>query len=186
MSDDKKPTIPPAPTKIYSTTDTPQNAGDLAIDSEGHLYEAVRPDLTETPTIPDPMPAQDSEEYLAWLEEAARVVRTSRRSAYGHPLLNFARIASFYNTYLEGRLNGSFLNPLDVVYMNILTKVAREKQAHKDDNVVDIIGYAATHNAIHNRMIELGYKDGSQAFTTMTRKEFDELLIRLESLEKNK
>ena len=101
--------------------------------------------------------------------------------------MNFARIASFYNTYLEGRMiDGSFLNPLDIVYMNILTKVAREKQAHKDDNVVDIIGYAATHNAIHNRMIELGYKNGSLAFTTMNRNEFDELLVKLESLEKNK
>ena len=163
MSDDKKAIVPPAPNKVYAVTEDP-------------------PEII----IPDPIPEQDSPEYLAWLEEAARVVRTSRRSAYGHPLLNFARIASFYNTYLDGRMKtGHFLTPLDIVYMNILTKVAREKQAHKDDNVVDIIGYAATHNAIHNKMLELGYTNGSEAFTTMTRKEFDDLLVRLENLEKD-
>lgn len=124
------------------------------------------------------------EEYLAWLEEAAKVVRTSRRSTYGHPLLNFARIASLYNTYFEGRFsNGQFITPIDIVYLNIMTKIAREKQIHKDDNVVDIIGYAATHNAIDNRMRELGYKEGSAAFATMTREEFNALLTKLEQLE---
>lgn len=121
-------------------------------------------------------------ENLAWLEEAAKVVKTSRRSTYGHPLLNFARIASLYNTYFEGRFaEGQFFTPVDIVYLNIMTKIAREKQIHKDDNVVDIIGYAATHNAIDNRMRELGYKDGAAAFDHMTREEFNALLTKLET-----
>lgn len=186
---------PPVPqpqsdeTKLYALVDAETgDIRDLATVTKSDSDK--KPELSFYGTTPVDIPVETTGdessgyENLSWLEEAAKVVRTSRRSTYGHPLLNFARIAALYNTYFEGRLvEGQFITPVDIVYLNIMTKIAREKQIHKDDNVVDIIGYAATHNAIDNRMRELGYKEGSAAFDSMTREEFNALLIKLEKLE---
>ncbi len=68
---------------------------------------------------------------------------------YGKPEDNFATIAELWNTYLEAVFNDSecdvnvYLCSRDVAAMMILLKVARVASSIKDDNWVDIAGYAA-------------------------------------------
>ena len=77
------------------------------------------------------------------LDDAARLTATDRQDAYGHPRDNFQNIADLWSTYLSDRLSVA-LTPRDVALMNVLTKCAREMQAPKRDNLVDIAGYART------------------------------------------
>lgn len=72
------------------------------------------------------------------LDEAKRIVNGDRNKDYGEPEDAFDDIASLWSAYLERDLNGK-----DVAAMMILLKVARVKHGDKDDNWVDIAGYAA-------------------------------------------
>ena len=73
------------------------------------------------------------------LKQADKLVNGDRQKAYDHPKKNFQRIADLWSAYLKGREGD--LRPEDVAQMLILLKVAREMFKHKDDNVVDGIGY---------------------------------------------
>lgn len=78
-------------------------------------------------------------------QEAINRVRNEREQMYGHPAVNFERIAKFWNHYLEGR---GEISPRDVAYMMILLKVARQMEIPTRDNLVDIIGYVQCVEAI--------------------------------------
>ena len=77
---------------------------------------------------------------MSILEDAASAVR-ARGSQYGHPSLNFDRIARLWTGYLEERLDGP-LSTVDVALMSALIKVARliEDPEHYD-SWVDGAGY---------------------------------------------
>jgi hypothetical protein len=78
------------------------------------------------------------------LNEAKRITATDRNSSYGEPEDNFQRIADFWNVWLQGRLkDGTEITAGDTAAMQIMVKVAREMNAPKEDNKVDIAGYAA-------------------------------------------
>lgn len=62
-----------------------------------------------------------------------------RQQDYGDAKESFDRIASLWNIWLAGK---STITPHDVAMMMVLFKVAREKYKTKDDNLVDIGGYA--------------------------------------------
>lgn len=73
------------------------------------------------------------------LEAAAKTVCVDRQDAYGRPEDSFAKIASFWGTYLETEVSAK-----DVAIMMCLLKIARIRTgAHKDDNYIDLAGYAA-------------------------------------------
>lgn len=73
------------------------------------------------------------------LEAAAKTVCVDRQDAYGKPEDNFALIASLWGTYL-----GKGITAKDVALMMCLLKIARSKTGlHKDDNYIDLAGYAA-------------------------------------------
>ena len=73
------------------------------------------------------------------LEKAKKVVMGDRETAYGSPEDNFATIAKLWGVYL-----GTAIEPEDVATMMILLKVARIRGGQaKDDNWIDIAGYAA-------------------------------------------
>lgn len=73
------------------------------------------------------------------LEAARRCVCGDREQDYGSPEENFTRIASFWSAYL-----GTDIYPTDVAAMLALLKIARIASGHaKDDNWVDLAGYAA-------------------------------------------
>lgn len=78
------------------------------------------------------------------LDEAKRITATDRNSSYGEPEDNFQRIADYWNIWLQDRLKeGEKITPGDTAAMQIFVKMAREMNAPKQDNKVDLAGYAA-------------------------------------------
>lgn len=82
------------------------------------------------------------------LETAAKCVCGDREQDYGSPENNFARIAALWEVYLRDKVipfgKGIVIDPEDVAAMLVLLKIARIASGHaKDDNWIDIAGYAA-------------------------------------------
>ena len=96
---------------------------------------------------------EDTDVKSAILQEAGAIVNGARRSAYGTPENNFARIARFWQAYLENKgltlrdENGvpHAITAADISPMMRLLKEARlcESPQHRD-SFVDLIGYALT------------------------------------------
>ncbi len=73
------------------------------------------------------------------LETAIKIVTTDRDKQYGDPEDNFSTIANMWSAYLRKNIDA-----IDVAAMMILLKVARVGSGQaKDDNWIDIAGYAA-------------------------------------------
>lgn len=72
------------------------------------------------------------------LNEAIKITTTDRNVQYGDPEDNFMTIADLWSVYLEKPLTA-----VDVANLMVLFKIARNKANPKDDNWVDICGYAA-------------------------------------------
>ena len=73
------------------------------------------------------------------LNLAEQAVCGDRQQSYGSPENNFKLIAQLWDTYLDTEIT-----PQDVAVMMILLKIARiSTGVNKDDNWVDIAGYAA-------------------------------------------
>lgn len=73
------------------------------------------------------------------LAKAEACVCGDREQDYGSPESNFGKIAEFWETYL-----GYPVNAKDVAAMLALLKIARIASGHaKDDNWIDLAGYAA-------------------------------------------
>ena len=82
------------------------------------------------------------------LEAAVKCVCGDREQDYGSPENNFQIIAELWRCYLLGAVNargaGSLITAKDVAAMLALLKIARIASGHaKDDNWVDLAGYAA-------------------------------------------
>lgn len=78
------------------------------------------------------------------LREAERLITGDRNQTYGEPMDNFRIIADYWNTFLSHKLkDGQKITPGDTAGMQILVKLAREKGGPKEDNKLDIAGYAA-------------------------------------------
>jgi hypothetical protein len=73
------------------------------------------------------------------LEKAEQAVCNDRESQYGTPENSFTEIASFWSAYLDKPLSAK-----DVAVMMCLFKIARIKTGRfKEDNWIDLVGYAA-------------------------------------------
>jgi hypothetical protein len=82
------------------------------------------------------------------LQEAIRCVCGEREQQYGSPENNFKTIANLWSTYLNHDIA-----PMDVAAMMILLKVARVASGNsKNDNWVDIAGYAACGGELQNHV----------------------------------
>lgn len=80
------------------------------------------------------------------LEQAIKAVFTDRDGQYGSPENNFKVIAEFWTDYLRNSrtLKCGSISAKDVAVMMTLFKIARITTGkHKDDNFVDLAGYAA-------------------------------------------
>lgn len=76
------------------------------------------------------------------LDRALECVNGDRQNDYGTPEHNFALIAELWSAYLASLPHE--VTPKDVAAMLVLLKVARIASGKKkDDNWVDIAGYAA-------------------------------------------
>lgn len=80
------------------------------------------------------------------LQEAERIIEGDREKTYGKFDKNLENIAALWRLYIDMIADdeGTFyLEAKDVAMMMILLKIARETNAHKRDNLVDIAGYAS-------------------------------------------
>lgn len=85
------------------------------------------------------------------LEQAHKCVCGDREQDYGSPENNFVCIANLWSSYLANRIQAAVENgknwiitPVDVAAMLGLLKIARIASGNaKDDNWVDLAGYAA-------------------------------------------
>ena len=78
------------------------------------------------------------------LEEAIKIVTKDRQNDYGTPEKNFGTIAEYWTAYLRSRGINGIVKDFDVAAMMSLLKIARVASSpHKDDNWVDLAGYAA-------------------------------------------
>jgi hypothetical protein len=119
----------------------------------------------------------------SWLEEAQDVTLNSRQQDYGHPLINFARVAGLWTPYLRSRgklADGEYITPIEVAWLMVLFKVAREVNIPKRDNGVDAIGYISCLDRMNEYMKQLGYEKGMAAFDDMCEAEAIRLYERLE------
>ena len=73
------------------------------------------------------------------LDEAKTIVYGDREQTYGHPNINFQRIADLWTVIFEHPVTKE-----QVAWCMIATKMARDMQVKKRDNLVDTAGYAAT------------------------------------------
>lgn len=78
-------------------------------------------------------------------DEAKRIVTGARRSAYGKPEDNFARIARFWDAYFVNTGRDARVTAADVSPLMRLMKEARlcETPDHRD-SFVDMVGYTLT------------------------------------------
>lgn len=84
------------------------------------------------------------------LLEAEGIVHGARQADYGHPRDNHARTAALWNAYITGKYNASSgLNAEDVCFLMVLQKISRQMNAPKRDNLVDIAGYTANIEMLH-------------------------------------
>ena len=85
------------------------------------------------------------------LEAAQKCVCGDREQDYASPENNFNTIANIWADYLSVKVEPTDIEPKDVAAMLALLKIARIASGHpKEDNCVDLAGYAACGGAIES------------------------------------
>ena len=85
------------------------------------------------------------------LQEAQALVYGARNADYGHPADDFAAVAKAFNAYIKKKYNiACLLESTDVPIFQMIVKIMREANKPKRDNLVDIAGYAATLEIVHD------------------------------------
>ena len=80
----------------------------------------------------------------AVLKEVNDLVNGPRQADYGHPRVNFQRIATIWTIHLERKLKpGESISRRDVAILMAGLKLAREAQGPKHDSIVDGAAYLA-------------------------------------------
>lgn len=83
------------------------------------------------------------------LKTADAIVNGDREKDYNSPEQSFSKIAALWNAYLGVF---SMISPKDVAAMMALLKIARIASGHaKEDNWVDLAGYAACGGEIESK-----------------------------------
>lgn len=107
------------------------------------------PGFAPNKIIGSPIPNEETERVISRntiLEKAKTIINGERQGTYGKPEDSFSVISLLWSAYL-----GRDLTTADVANMMILMKVARNSSGvYKEDNWVDICGYAAIGGEIQN------------------------------------
>ena len=94
------------------------------------------------------------------LDAAQKCVCGDREQDYGSPESNFQIIAELWNTYLSNKSCCESITAVDVGMMLALLKIARVASGRlKDDNFVDLAGYAACAGEIASRGLPFAEKE---------------------------
>ena len=85
------------------------------------------------------------EERARILDTAKELINGDRNSSYGPPNDDFAKTAKFWSVYLSATNNCKVdIHPHDVAALMALLKISRIAWSPlKDDNWIDLAGYAA-------------------------------------------
>lgn len=119
-------------------------------------------------------PIYYADKETSWLDEAKKVTTDDRRKVYGHPLPNFIRIALEWIPIFD-----MVVTPRQVAQAFVGAKIARDANTYKDDNWIDAIGYSNTVQMMDNRMKELGYPKGIEAFDNIDQKGLAGMLVEI-------
>ncbi len=92
---------------------------------------------------------------MSVLDEAHHVIYGDREKTYGHPAKNLDIIATMWEAHLHSRgllsEDEEGLQAEDVACMMMLLKIARlSNDLNHHDSLVDVCGYAALIDRIHN------------------------------------
>jgi hypothetical protein len=97
--------------------------------------------------IPLKKKTTEANKFESILTEASGLVNGARQNAYGHPLDNWGKTAAMFSVIF-----GVEVTAEQAVLALIATKMCRELNAVKRDNIVDIAGYSEVINMItHER-----------------------------------
>lgn len=103
------------------------------------------------------------------LEKAKEIINGDRQGTYGKPEDSFQMISELWSSYLKCDISS-----VDVANMMVLLKVARNAGGvYKDDNWIDICGYAALGGEIQGRYTEENFGQYMNK-PVDERKEFDD------------
>lgn len=112
----------------------------------------------------------------SFYEQLRDITESERQRDYGHPLWNFIRIAIRWNIYFGSRID-MVITPVDVAMMMIDMKIARLQNTYTPDSILDVAGYASCISRMDDKLKELGYIHGVQAFEEMNVSQMQELLL---------
>ena len=90
---------------------------------------------------------EDYIKYKSVLSEAKSILNGSRQADYGDAVDNFAHIAAVVNSVLRR----DDITPDLCCMVHIATKLCREGNRHKRDNLVDLAAYSDIYNQIKER-----------------------------------
>lgn len=80
---------------------------------------------------------------------AIQLVGGERGQAYGHPLDDYTRTAEIFRA-----MTGRFLTAKEAATFMMAVKMSREQNAHRDDNVIDLVGYILCVDMIRRKLEE--------------------------------
>lgn len=83
------------------------------------------------------------------LLKAQKLVHGDREESYGHPLEDFSRTAKMWSAIL-----GIDVTPEQVGLCMCCVKISRQVNAPKEDNLIDLAGYAETVHRVINKKAE--------------------------------
>jgi len=90
---------------------------------------------------------------------AKKLVYGDRNKDYGSPLKDYQRVSAVWTGLLIHKLKpGETISTQEALMVMVALKLCREMTKHKDDNVVDLHGYAECLEWVHKELLELDNK----------------------------
>lgn len=83
------------------------------------------------------------------LQEAEQLTTGDRQADYGPPEIDYARVAQTFNAAFQQDLTTE-----QAIGFMLCVKLCREGWKHKRDNLVDLCGYAACLQRVHDKTAE--------------------------------